>query len=1242
MALSTSSSDSESGIEEAIGRGSSQKDNSVRVSRSLSRTPTSSVDGEVHGPGVAAPAAPPDLEDSVSKVRVEMTAADLDKFRGFAKGSAPNGRDRDSWMDALPIVNDVASLSPRLDKTLRGNDMKISLTERQTIGIHDGLFAALNLMTLSNSQNIRGTEEEVKYRDRAQRVISLLIQDVTVLRREAALTSIGVPHAVVPGIRKRTLDLAPEKHPSVDNEFVHNLFSIDMMNDINKAIKKKEKDSKDTRWVVCNPGSLLATVTPDSISATPMVKEGKTPLSKAVTQLTQDKEITQKDNAKNLMLPKFAQIQAPLTAGRLKFFISNWKLITQDRWVLKTIKGYSLPFKSLRGQLSSRFRTPKITSEVIEKEAKELLAKKAIFKIREKKARWISPIFLVPKKDGSQRPVINLKGLNKKVIVKHFKMENLLMVKDLITKGAFMAKMDMKDAYFGVPIKREYRKYLCFQVNGQMYAFRALPFGLATAPRVYTKVIRPIAAYLRKLGINLIVYLDDWLFLADTAEKLEIDLKLASKVLTALGLVINKEKSILVPQQKIEFLGLEIDSTTLSFSVPVAKQVKIKAQAKALIDNPIKKARTVAQFCGLLASIKLASNYSSLKARFLQKMLKGVSYKAKGFDAVLDLSSEAIDEARFWSAATLEVFSRRILPPPISMVVRTDASSLGWGCAFIGQKSGGRWNLEEAKLHINILELRAALFGLQLACKGIKEVGVRLESDNISAIAYINKRGGTKSRELLCAAQELWEWALENRIYVIASHIPGIKNVDADTASRKFSENCEWELNQVVVSRLFDKWGEANIDLFASRANKKCENYYSFQAEPGALGTDAFAFSWKGIKAYAFPPFSLVGRTLQKALIEGVSLILVTPAWTSLPSWPKLISVAEGPILINGSNVFIALAGDEKKYLKHNFHLAAWYIYPSALRKWHIFCTNQEIDSKKPQPQDIINFLQEVSDSGIGQSAIGTHRAALTSLLSAAGNLEAIKAAEPFLSRFSKGLLRTKPTDPKRSDIWDVDEALIWIRKCWPLESLSPKTLTLRTVLLLALCSPKRANELAALSLEKLKQSQSVWEFRLIITKNRGFGIPHAARYLKFSEEESLCPIENLKYYLKFTEQFRESDKLLLSYQKPFGSVGSSTISRWLKCALVEAGIEGFTGHSTRSAATSAAAARGLSTAQIIGAANWSTRGRHEISIPSSSGKKRNYSASGSGGRHSRHSGHSGHRDHRKNDKKDSKRFRKN
>ena len=96
-------------------------------------------------------------------------------------------------------------------------------------------------------------------------------------------------------------------------------------------------------------------------------------------------------------------------------------------------------------------------------------------------------MFLVPKKDGRLRPVINLKALNQSVKTEHFKMEGIYMLKDLLKAGNWMVKIDLKDAYFMIPIAQEDRTFLCFQWQNKAYQFNCLPFGLSSAPWVFTK-----------------------------------------------------------------------------------------------------------------------------------------------------------------------------------------------------------------------------------------------------------------------------------------------------------------------------------------------------------------------------------------------------------------------------------------------------------------------------------------------------------------------------------------------------------------------------------------------------------------------------------------------------------------------------------------------------------------------------------------------------------------------------------
>jgi len=91
---------------------------------------------------------------------------------------------------------------------------------------------------------------------------------------------------------------------------------------------------------------------------------------------------------------------------------------------------------------------------------------------------FLSRIFLVSKKDGSQRPVINLHPLNQFVVWEHFKMESVHMIENLIQEGDWMVKSDLKDTYFAVPIHHDHQKWLQFQWQGQLYQFQCLLFGL--------------------------------------------------------------------------------------------------------------------------------------------------------------------------------------------------------------------------------------------------------------------------------------------------------------------------------------------------------------------------------------------------------------------------------------------------------------------------------------------------------------------------------------------------------------------------------------------------------------------------------------------------------------------------------------------------------------------------------------------------------------------------------------------
>ena len=109
----------------------------------------------------------------------------------------------------------------------------------------------------------------------------------------------------------------------------------------------------------------------------------------------------------------------------------------------------------------------------------------------------------------------------------------------------------------------------------------------------------------------------------------------------------------------------------------------------------------------------------------------------------------------------------------------------------------------------------------------------------------------------------------------------------ADYQSRKRDDNKEWSLTATLFDKIVNILGTPNIDLFASRTNKKLNTYVSWNPDPGCVAVDAFSLNWKDYKPYCFPPFSQIGRTIAKIRQDKVSdVILIAPLWRTQSWYP--------------------------------------------------------------------------------------------------------------------------------------------------------------------------------------------------------------------------------------------------------------------------------------------------------------------------------------------------------------------
>ena len=178
---------------------------------------------------------------------------------------------------------------------------------------------------------------------------------------------------------------------------------------------------------------------------------------------------------------------------------------------------------------------------------------------------------------------MNFKLLNHFVVSPYFKMESVRSVKNLVQPGDWLIKLDLKDAYLAVPIAPQNQRFLQFQWQGIRWWFKVLPFGLSSAPYTFTKIMKPVVACLRRLGIRLILYLDDMLLLDKSEERLQRHLPSMLELLASLGFLENMKKSMLSPTRKLEFLGFLIDPARMVISLPRDKVHAIIQLSRSLL-----------------------------------------------------------------------------------------------------------------------------------------------------------------------------------------------------------------------------------------------------------------------------------------------------------------------------------------------------------------------------------------------------------------------------------------------------------------------------------------------------------------------------------------------------------------------------------------------------------------------------------------------------------------------------------
>ncbi|CAB4039512.1 Hypothetical predicted protein, partial [Paramuricea clavata] len=278
--------------------------------------------------------------------------------------------------------------------------------------------------------------------------------------------------------------------------------------------------------------------------------------------------------------------QPPFKAGGLKDCVHAWTAITSDPFILDAVTHCHLEFDSLPESNVSNTRPYFTFNEteqtVIDGEIEKFLQKGIIRHSVPESGEVLSPIFITPKKDGTSRVIFNLKALNQFVSYHHFKMDTLDTAIRLMRPGCFMTSIDLKDAYYSIPIALEHQNYLKFIWRDKLYCFTCLPME------------------------------------GSHAECLQATLN-AVKLIINLGFKVHPDISVTLPSQCIEFLGFLLNSVTMTVTLTPDKQAKLIRLCQTFLrPNTLFTIRQVVSLIGSLVSSFPGVEFGPLHYRHIE------------------------------------------------------------------------------------------------------------------------------------------------------------------------------------------------------------------------------------------------------------------------------------------------------------------------------------------------------------------------------------------------------------------------------------------------------------------------------------------------------------------------------------------------------------------------------------------------------------------------------------------------
>ncbi|KAA6378865.1 MAG: putative reverse transcriptase [Streblomastix strix] len=498
-------------------------------------------------------------------------------------------------------------------------------------------------------------------------------------------------------------------------------------------------------------------------------------------------------------------------------------------------------------------------------------------------------IFVAMKSSGGYRKIMDCRTINNYAQPKHFKVEDNRTVKEILSVGDWGIKLDLKHAYSHAPVSEEASRWLGCRFQGRNFIQKGMYFGFATAPRVFTHLMRWVLAILRT-SMRVVAYLDDFLLLFYSLhEALE-----------------GAKKSPMEFTQHVCLTDTQEDYKSKTSNQGKNQIIKERSRSNSAFLIKDNRINSIFYYRRKLNSSKISQfklpKRSSVQLRRME---------LKGFIRIIRTGRIGVQAK-----------------------ITTDASQDGFGATLqLKHRSCAAQYLEQdlSRISSNAREMQAVLYALtefQDILNNRQVTCILIICDNQVTVADIQRKASFL--ELYPILLSILEIADINQWILKAQRILGEKYMIADHLSR-YRDGSDYSLKEDVYNQICKTLDfHPQVNAFATKYYAKSTNYFSWHNKTEAEATDAMILNWSDNRKYfMFPPISLINRIIDKIIVDKLQILLITTNQKTLPQKATLEKLAkrkmELPLATDCCNIVPQFSAAKADIPQGN--LIAWLIY---------------------------------------------------------------------------------------------------------------------------------------------------------------------------------------------------------------------------------------------------------------------------------------------------------------------------